>query len=98
MAGSSAGLIPDALLGVQGAAFVCLPALGVLGQEEGQEAQAPSLLLPALPTQSPSWYLPRLVEMASLGGWQCPPHPKARDAEAFSSSSADSTLLPPQGR
>lgn len=89
MACSTAGLIPDALLGVQGAAFVCLPALGVLGQEEGQGAQPPSLLFPALPTQYPSWYLPRLVEMASLGGWQCPPHLKARNAEASSSSLTD---------
>lgn len=90
MAYSTAGLIPDALLGVQGAAFVCLPALGVLGQEEGQGAQAPALLFPALPTQYPSWYLPRLMEMASLGGWKCLPHPKAQNAEASSSSLADS--------
>lgn len=49
MAFSTAGLIPDAPLGVQGAAFVCLLALGVLSQEEGQGAQAPFLLPPALP-------------------------------------------------
>lgn len=64
MAGATAGLIPDALQGVQGAAFVCLLALGVLSQEEGQGAQAPFLLPPALPpdpllTQYISWYLLR---------------------------------------
>lgn len=48
MACSTAGLIPDAVLGVQGAAFVCLLALGVLSQNEGWGTQAPSLPPPAL--------------------------------------------------
>ena len=49
MACSTAGLIPDALLGVQGAAFVCLPIPGVL--------DLLSYLPPCpFPTQSSSWY------------------------------------------
>lgn len=76
---STAGLIPDALLGVQGAAFVCLPIPGVLDLLSYLPHLVSFLLSPLAGT----------VEMFSLGDWQCPPHSKARNAKASSSSLAD---------
>lgn len=79
---STAGLIPDALLGVQGAAFVCLPIPGVLDLLS-------YLPFCPFPTQYPSWYLLgthlRPMEMFNLSGWQHPLHPKTRKAKAASS-------------
>ena len=76
MACSTAGLIPDALLGVQGAGFVCLGVLDLLSHLP----PSPS------PTQQPSWYLLgthlRPEEMFGLDAWQCLLHPKARNAKA----------------
>lgn len=70
MACSTAGLIPDALLGLQGAAFVCLPTPGVPEPGGGAGSLGPSLLAPALPLPAdPSWYLLGTchVEETSLG-------------------------------
>lgn len=101
MAGATAGLIPDALPGVQGAAFVCLLALGVLSQEEGQGAQAPFLLPPALPPPPPSYSVhqlvptqthPRPVEMPAWVAGNAHPHPKAWNAETSTFSLADPSL------
>ena len=84
MACCTVGLIPDALLGVQGAAFVCLPILRVL---------ALLFYLPPcpLPTQPPSWHLlsTHLKPTCGDGGWQCPLHPKAPSAKASSFLLAD---------
>ena len=57
MACSTAGLIPDALLGVQGAAFVCLPIPAFVCLPIPGVLDLLSYLPPCpFPTQSSSWY------------------------------------------